>query len=118
MVNSNDLLEAIERPAALVGPDGAIQANSAFQALPAPVKARALSSSAPAGWKSRPLPDGWRLVSAAAEASEIRRPAGQERTLATLSHEIRTPLNGVLGMAGLLGAHPARPDPDGLSRRR
>src|SRR4051812_21477561 len=98
MANSIDLLEAIERAAVLVGPDGDVQANSAFQALPAAVKARALSSSAPAGWKSRALPDGSRLVSVAADAPDAGGLLAQERALATLSHEIRTPLNGVLGM--------------------
>jgi signal transduction histidine kinase/CheY-like chemotaxis protein len=110
MAHMHEILEAIERPAVLIAADGAVDGNSAFQALPAPVRARALSASPPPGWMSRTLSDGARLVSGAgAETTEARGLLAQERTLATLSHEIRTPLNGVLGMAGLLARTPLDP---------
>jgi signal transduction histidine kinase/CheY-like chemotaxis protein len=100
MTDALSLLHALDRPAALVSPDGTVRGNSAFDALPAAARAQALATPAQPGWRSTAIGGGERLVSPAAE------PAGglmaQEQFLATLSHEIRTPLNGVLGMAGLL----------------
>ncbi len=96
------VLSALDRPAALMGADGErLGANAAFNALPAALRARALSPLPPPGWRTRDLPGGQRLVLGAASAEDDRLLA-RERFLATLSHEIRTPLNGVLGMAGLL----------------
>jgi signal transduction histidine kinase/CheY-like chemotaxis protein len=98
------LLEALDRPAVLVGPGGEAHPNAAFEALPAAVRARALSKSPPPGWSGQPVPgDLTLIVSAGAGATPERMQSfARERALATLSHEIRTPLNGVLGMAGLL----------------
>ena len=95
------VLQALDRPAALVEAGGAVVANAPFKALPAAVRARALSASAGRGWRSQPASGGGRLIWAADGAAEPRLLA-RERVLATLSHEIRTPLNGVLGMAALL----------------
>ena len=98
------LLVAMDRPAVLVGADGASCPNAAFEALPAAVRARALSRKPPAGWTLQMIEGGLTLVSSAAShaAPETIKAFARERALATLSHEIRTPLNGVLGMAGLL----------------
>ena len=95
------VLQALDRPAALVEANGAVVSNAPFSALPAAVRARALSPSAGRGWRSQPASGGGRLIWAADGAAEPRLLA-RERVLATLSHEIRTPLNGVLGMAALL----------------
>ena len=101
---ANALLAALDRPAALVRGDGASCPNAAFDALPAAIRARALSRKPPAGWTLQKIEGGLTLVSSAAShaAPETIKAFARERALATLSHEIRTPLNGVLGMAGLL----------------
>ena len=93
------LLEALDRPAALVEGGGAVSANALFRGLSPQDRAAALADPAPAGWRNAPLEDGRRLVVAEPSAERLM---AQERFLATLSHEIRTPLNGVLGMTGLL----------------
>lgn len=95
------VLQALDRPAALVEANGAVVSNAPFKALPAAVRARAVSASAGRGWLSQPSSGGGRLIWAADGGAEPRLLA-RERVLATLSHEIRTPLNGVLGMAALL----------------
>ena len=95
------LLQALDRPAAVIQDDDVVVGNEAFQALPAAVQARAVSAAEGEGWSSQVSPTGGRLVWAADGAAEPRLLA-RERVLATLSHEIRTPLNGVLGMAALL----------------
>ena len=101
MLTAGDLLEGLDGPAAVLGPDRAAEplaANAAFLALPATERARA-ADPACEDWRARPLAGGARLV------QPDRRRTGAARradVMATLSHEIRTPLNGVLGMAGLL----------------
>lgn len=95
------VLQALDQPAAVIGPDGSLRANAAFDALPLGVRQGAATGAAPEGWRVVGLPGGERLVAAPAPEPTGRLLA-QERFLATLSHEIRTPLNGVLGMAGLL----------------
>jgi signal transduction histidine kinase/CheY-like chemotaxis protein len=97
MIDALSVLHALPQAAALIGADGTVQANAAFDALPAQERARALDEPAPRGWRRAALPGGARLVTA-----ETGGLMAQERFLATLSHEIRTPLNGVLGMTGLL----------------
>jgi hypothetical protein len=52
------LLSALDRPAVLVGADGATRQNAAFEALPAPVRARALSRKPPAGWTLQRIEGG------------------------------------------------------------
>jgi signal transduction histidine kinase/CheY-like chemotaxis protein len=98
------LLNSLDRPAVLVGPDGTARANPAFEALPAPVRARALSPRPPGSWTARKV-EGCTLIlsSDGPGAAETIQLLAKERALATLSHEIRTPLNGVIGMAALLG---------------
>ena len=100
MIDALSLLDALDRPAAVVGADGQARGNPLFCALPQDAQDAVLAIPPPDGWRSVALGDGARLVSGAGEASG--RLLAQERFLATLSHEIRTPLNGVLGMAGLL----------------
>lgn len=90
------LLQALDGPAAVVDAAGGVaSANAAFAGLDAPALADALAGGE--GWRTAPLADGGRLLTAVDP-----RVARRGRMLATLSHEIRTPLNGVLGMAGLL----------------
>ena len=93
------VLHALDRPAAIVGADGRVSGNAAFERLDAGVRAEVFLATPP-GWRESRLPSGERLV---IETAGDERLMAQERFLATLSHEIRTPLNGVLGMAGLLG---------------
>ena len=93
------VLHALDRPAAIVGADGRVSGNAAFERLDAGVRAEVFLATPP-GWRESRLPSGERLV---IETAGDQRLMAQERFLATLSHEIRTPLNGVLGMAGLLG---------------
>jgi len=100
MFDALEVLQSLDRPAAVVGATGDVVANEAFKALPAAVRARALSPNA-AGWSVRVGSSGARLIWAGDGMAEPRLLA-RERVLATLSHEIRTPLNGVLGMAALL----------------
>jgi signal transduction histidine kinase/CheY-like chemotaxis protein len=100
MTDALCLLNALDRPAALVGADSAVRANAAFDALPAAERASALAQPAAPGWRSAEVGPGERLVSAISDV--VSRLMAQERFLATLSHEIRTPLNGVLGMTCLL----------------
>ncbi|CAN5287347.1 response regulator [soil metagenome] len=100
-ISAADLLEGLDGPAAVLGPDlsaGPLAANAAFLALPETERRRA-ADPACEDWRARALPSGARLV------QPDRRRTGAARradVMATLSHEIRTPLNGVLGMAGLL----------------
>ena len=100
MTDALRLLDALDRPAALVDEAGNVRGNAAFYALPPADRAGALARPASRGWRSATIGGGERLVSPTSEAAD--RLMAQERFLATLSHEIRTPLNGVLGMAGLL----------------
>jgi signal transduction histidine kinase/DNA-binding response OmpR family regulator len=113
MVQPADLLEAFNRPAAVLGADGTpISANALFGAAGAPTDRLAglepgarLELSGPDGgwvWTASRLPGGERLLQA--EPSAVQGLNTRERYLAALSHELRTPLNGVLGMAGLLAA--------------
>ncbi len=111
MTEPQDLILALETPAALLGADGRlILANAAFQAAgvdAVPPRTLGLDEhretlGADGGliaWKLTSLPDGRRLLSGRPVAGEAR---ARERYFASLSHEFRTPLNGVLGMAGLL----------------
>ena len=115
MAKIEDLLGALDRPAAVIGADGQIAcANGAFEAARAPLAA--LLALAPgarleasgAVWDCRLLPDGERLVQG--EPSAVQGLNARERYLAALSHELRTPLNGVIGMAGLLNGTPLNAD--------
>ena len=104
MVDAARLLHALEVPAALIDAAGVVrEANAAFRALDADVRAAALASlatdGAGEGWRGASVGDGLCLLTAADP-----RLARRARMLATLSHEVRTPLNGVLGMAGLLAS--------------
>jgi signal transduction histidine kinase/CheY-like chemotaxis protein len=92
------VLYALDRPAALVGRDGQVRGNEAFERLGEDARAAAFLQVA-SGWRESRLPSGDRLL---IETGAADRLMAQERFLATLSHEIRTPLNGVIGMAGLL----------------
>ena len=55
------LLSALDRPAVLIGPEGGLCPNAGFEALPAPVRARALSKTPPAGWTSQAIEGGLRI---------------------------------------------------------
>jgi signal transduction histidine kinase/CheY-like chemotaxis protein len=107
MARTQDLLDGLQRPAAVIGADGAVLcANDAFTAAAPPLDR--LIGVAPGGrldadgwvWGVRALPDGERLI--LGEPGAMQGLNARERYLAALSHELRTPLNGVLGMAGLL----------------
>ena len=108
MARTKDLLDGINRPACVIGADGAVAcANDAFAAASPPLER--LVQLEPGGrleadsewiWSARALPDGERLI--LGEPSAMQGLNARERYLAALSHELRTPLNGVLGMAGLL----------------
>ena len=107
MARTEDLLEGFNRPAALIGADGALAcANAAFLAASPPARLAQLRAggrmegSGGWSWSVRALPDGERLV--LGEPSAMQGLNARERYLAALSHELRTPLNGVLGMTGLL----------------
>ncbi|MDR3511569.1 MAG: response regulator [Caulobacteraceae bacterium] len=106
------LIEALDAPAALAGPDGlVVAANAAFresgQDPGAVLNLRpgevieTLSSRGGAliAWRLARLPDGRRLITGERRSEG---PTQRDRYLASLSHELRTPLNGVLGMADLL----------------
>ncbi len=107
MAKTEDLLEGLGRPAAVIGADGALAcANEAFRAASPPARLTQLEPGGrleePGGWNwsVRAVPEGERLI--LGEPSAMQGPNARERYLAALSHELRTPLNGVLGMAGLL----------------
>src|SRR5579862_8017164 len=108
MARAEDLINALDRPAAILGPKGQVRlANAAFALAPAELARVArldpgarLESAAGLVWSARALPDGERLV--IGEPSVATSLNARERYLAALSHELRTPLNGVIGMAGLL----------------
>ena len=108
MTRPQDLLDAWDKPAAVIGADGAVAcANAAFAGCDAPLdRLRLLEPGAKLAdadgwvWTARALPDGERMI--LAEPAAVSGGAGRERYLAALSHELRTPLNGVIGMAGLL----------------
>jgi signal transduction histidine kinase/CheY-like chemotaxis protein len=116
MIEAVDLIEALDRPAALLGEAGEVLcANAAFRAACPP--RQVLAGLAPGGrietaggwiWSARALPGGRRLV--LAEAGAVQGLSARERYLAALSHELRTPLNGVIGMAGLLAGTPLNAD--------
>ena len=111
MVSAEDMILALETPAALIDINGAlICANAAFELAGAPVGLLAdLAEGAPRetlaadgaliSWNARGLPGGARLVTGRASRAGLDQ---REHYLASMSHELRTPLNGVLGMAGLL----------------
>jgi signal transduction histidine kinase/CheY-like chemotaxis protein len=100
MFDTLAVLQSLGRPAAAVAADGQVTTNTAFEALPAAERDRALSDAPGEGWLVQPAEDRSRLI--VADATAAPRLSGRDRALATLSHEIRTPLNGVLGMAALL----------------
>jgi len=111
MIQASELVQSLDAPAALVGPDGALlAANAAFDGagVNAPVLADLLAGRrretlGPQGgllaWRLQPLSDGGRLLTGQAASGGVD---AREHYLAALSHELRTPLNGVLGMAALL----------------
>jgi len=111
MVSAEDVIRALETPAALIDMEGALVcANPAFQLAGAPVGVLAdlvegasretlAADGALITWSACELPGGARLVTGRASSNGLDQ---RERYLASMSHELRTPLNGVLGMAGLL----------------
>ena len=111
MASAEDVILALETPAALIDIKGALLcANPAFHLAGAPTglvaglaegarRETLASDGALISWRARRLPDGARLITGLASSVGLDQ---RERYLASMSHELRTPLNGVLGMAGLL----------------
>jgi signal transduction histidine kinase/CheY-like chemotaxis protein len=111
-----DVLEGLDRPAAVMAADGVLVcANEAWRKSepPAHLLARLgsggrLEADGGLVWTVRALPGGERLM--LAEPAVVQGLHGRERYLAALSHELRTPLSGVIGMAGLLADTPLNAD--------
>jgi len=111
MASAEDVILALEAPAALIDSHGRlVRANAAFAEAGAPVsRLETLASGdqretlagdgALITWTARRLADGSRLITGRAVRAGLDQ---REQYLASMSHELRTPLNGVLGMAGLL----------------
>jgi signal transduction histidine kinase/CheY-like chemotaxis protein len=116
MARAEDLINALDRPAAVVASDGAVLcANAAFapEARDAGRIARLtpgarLETSQGMVWSAKALPDGARLI--LGEPGAVQGVNTRERYLAALSHELRTPLNGVIGMTSLLVGTPLNAD--------
>ncbi|MDR3507171.1 MAG: response regulator [Caulobacteraceae bacterium] len=111
MTCARDILEALDHPAAVIGPDGQARLTNAallacgadLEALAALIPGDHRETLGPDGaviaWSVRDMPDGERLLTGRPASATL---GAREHYLAALSHELRTPLNGVLGMAGLL----------------
>jgi signal transduction histidine kinase/CheY-like chemotaxis protein len=114
MATAEDLINGLDRPAAILDASGAVLcANAAFTAADAAqVKDLAtgarLESARGLAWTARALPGGERLI--VGEPAAVQGLNARERYLAALSHELRTPLNGVIGMTGLLIGTPLNAD--------
>ncbi|HUO22935.1 MAG TPA: response regulator [Caulobacteraceae bacterium] len=116
MTRAEDLLNGLDRPAAVVDANGAVLCANAAYAPGAADAARIvrlepgarLQTADGVVWGARALPDGERLILGAPGVGLGVN--ARERYLAALSHELRTPLNGVLGMTNLLVGTPLNAD--------